>query len=263
MTAPWILSLLLTIGEGAVNPADQAWEAYLSGDFTLVDNIAAVSLNDSVLSPQAKSRIYIAWGCAEALRNRKAAAAAAFERAFNLNPDLHYTAADLPPPVWQVFQLVQERLGRRSEPTILPPISTPAIKEVIIHDTVRVNVPVLHQPAAILKSLAWPGWGHIDEGKSRGWTLAAVQAGVTAGFIGSLWVTIETRDDYLSAREEGDITRKFNRYNDAYRAAWVLGAAALTSYLYTQWDFFSSLPPPLRVELTTEGAYLTAIIHSR
>lgn len=225
------------------SPAEEAWEAYLAGNFSLVEKIFNESVTDTTLTQQEQARLYLALGCSDAMRGRDAIAATSFETALNLNPKLHLTASDLPPPVWRVFHPIQEKL---SEQPIVDPVAIEDKTESNTEpsrDTVRVYLERKRDRITTLKSLLLPGWGHIAEGNPRGYYVAGSQIALTSAFIWAVIKSRQTHQDYLNSREEGDISTSYKRYNDYYRLSWGIGAAVVLGYIAAQYDFFNSMPP--------------------
>ena len=95
-------------------PANEAWEAYLAGNFKLVEGIFNESIADTGLTKEEQARLYLALGCSDAMRDRNAIAATSFETALNLDQKLNLTASDLPPPVWRVFHPIQDRIRKQT-----------------------------------------------------------------------------------------------------------------------------------------------------
>ena len=105
--AGWSLLFVVILSVPALSgPAEEAWEAYLAGDFETVEAIVTESVADTSIDIKAHARLYLVLGCSDAMRGRDRTAAAEFEQALILDPTIKLTAADIPPPVWRVFKTV-------------------------------------------------------------------------------------------------------------------------------------------------------------
>jgi len=218
-------------------PADDAWDAWLVGDFDRVVTIAGRSGTDANLADSERSRIYFTLGCTEAMRGKDGFATVAFQKALDLNPALIVTQDELPPPVWRVFASIRERQAVTTGKSQTP------LKEIAARvDTIRIPVAVTRSKAAAVRSLIAPGWGHITEGKQRGYWIAGSEAILTAGWIASAIASSSARSDYLKARSSSDISNKYKTYNTYYQLSWGFGLSALALYIGTQYDFFTSMP---------------------
>jgi len=237
--------LLLSSLVFGVEPADSAWNAYLAGNFDLVEEIVFTAIKDTTLSDNTLARLYLALGCADAFRKRDAAATAEFEMALSLDPKLNLTEADLPPPVWKLYSPVRERIP---VPTVTSAIplrdTTKAVPTVVRMDTVRVFTPVMRDNGAVIRSLLYPGWGQVSEGSGRGWLWMGTETLLVTGWIVSALLESRAHDDYLTAREPQTITDRYDSWNNVSRLRQGFMYFSIAAYLAGQWDFFSS-PPPL------------------
>ena len=104
-------------------------------------------------------------------------------------------------------------------------------------------MPVVRRPSVVVKSLLYPGWGHLSEGRRRGTLFAGVEAVWLTGWILSAVAADNARDEYLQARSPEQISERYDRYNNYWRLAWGFGLAALATYIVAQFDFFTTPPP--------------------
>ncbi len=240
-----LISLLATCL--IAGPAEQAWDAYLAGNFKLVETIFNESISDTSLTPQEQARLYLALGCSDAIRNRNAIAAHSFETALIIDKKMHLTASDLPPPVWKVFNPIQEKVRNQPATESNKPALQSGSELPLPRDTVKVYVEKRRDRMITLKSLVLPGWGHIAEGKSKGYLFAGSELALASGLVWAVVKTGQARRDYLDSQSESDISRNYNRYNNYYRLFWGLGFAFVVTYLGIQYDFFTS---PLPISLS-------------
>jgi len=243
--------ILLSTSTVKAEPADDAWEAYLAGDFDLVAEIVSVAIADPTISNKERARLYLAIGCSDAMRGRDASASAAFEQTLTLNPSLKLTAGDLPPPVWKLFQPVHDRLVERRAVDLIP--ADTLIRSIIPvpPDTVRQLVPFTRPIKTVLKSIAFPGWGHLSERRRRGLIFSGVEA---IAIIGWVWATVnadQAREDYLRVVERDKMESSYDKYNRYYQLSWGLGITALATYIAAQVDFFAK-PPPLSLSIQNQ-----------
>jgi hypothetical protein len=241
------LLLLLPARQSIAGPADDAWNSFLAGDFSRVAGITQSKGEDSTLTPRERSRIYLALGCSEAMRNREAASINAFQRSLTLDPSIADSGLDLPPPV---LNILDPMLKSRRSALLIEPISQPVKSQPVLHDTVWVTRSVPLESAKVWRSLAFPGWGHLSNGDRVGWWFAGSEAAALAGFVIALNSTIQARDDYLGERSNPGIDNAYQRYNRNYKTTWGFGLLASGIYLACQWDMFTSNSP---VKLTFEG----------
>ncbi len=231
------------------DPAGAAWEAYLTGDFTRVETIFRAAVEDTSISDRQLARVYLAMGCADAMLKRAPDAATMFETALKLDPRMRLTDSDLPPPVWRIFQPIQERIVRAGVDTLKVPAEPRVSRSAPPPDTDRELVPYRRGRAAVLKSLAFPGLGHLSEGKRRGFIYMGIETLAVGGWIASMVAADRAHDDYLKARTPREISTRYDRYNRLYRLSWGFGLVAAGTYIIAQYDFFSR-PPPVGVALT-------------
>jgi hypothetical protein len=237
------------------NPADLAWEAYLAGDFDTVEYIVSTAISDSTLSVQDQARLYLALGCSDAIQGRDRTASAAFERSLILDPDNKLTSADIPPPVWLLYEPVLKRyIKANRESTVIEDLLGNGQEPVQV-DSVVSYIGVTHSRNAVLKSLVFPGWGHYSEGRARWKIFAGTQGVLLSGFAVALYERDRARDKYMREVYQPNMASAYDRYNRAHRASYGLGAALVVNYLVAQWDFFT-VPPPMTIKangLSTGG----------
>lgn len=235
--------LLLFPLQAYADTADDAWNAYLTGDFRRVEQLAITAGADTALAPDRRALIFFSLGSSYAMQNKDLAAYSSFKQAFQFDPLLRRNPIELPPPVWRVFKTVQDSI------TSLDVTNSPkkaAIPVVTRIDTVRIMQPTFLSKGAITRSLAFPGWGHIYENDRRGYKFLLGETILIAGFIYVIDQTDRAERKYLSAKTTPDISKYYNRYNSYYKLSWGLGTAVAAGYLIAQWDFFSR-PLPIKV----------------
>ncbi|MDP8228342.1 MAG: hypothetical protein P9M15_02690 [Candidatus Electryoneaceae bacterium] len=241
--------LLLMTAKGIAGPAEDAWNAYLSGNFAHVEMLTTVAFGDTTLSNGELARIFLAWGCSEAIRGRSVEAVGAFETALTLDPTIEMTSTDLPPPVWRLYEPVRQRMPKQ---IVTPPLGTVSDTifeplSVTMLDTVELIIPVYRDRSVSLRSLLYPGWGHWVEDRHSGWIYAGVETLMITGWVLSAIKADRARDDYLSDRQPDEIETSYNHYNNYYRLSWGFAIGAIATYVVAQVDFFSA-PPPISLD---------------
>ncbi len=265
-----LLTILAATSGALSDPADQAWEAYLAGNFSRVERLVKDGAADRTLNDASLARLNLALGCSYAMLSRDQDAQDAFETALTLDPSIDLSPVDIPPPVWRLFEPVRARMPKPEATGIslhtdeisirkgeLSPSSPPdigskgATRLLQPPDTVRLFMPVIRSPSASVKSLIYPGWGHLTEGRDRGKLFAGIEAVCLAGWILSAIAADRARNDYLQTRDPDLISERYDRYDQYYRLAWGFGIAALATYITAQLDFFT-VPPPVDTNIRTD-----------
>ena len=238
----FLLLTLLAYPAGC-EPVEDAWNAYLIGDFDKVEKIVSAALKVIDLPDSDRAMLYFTIGCSDAMQGREISANSAFEKALDLDPALRKKSVDLPPPVWELFYPIQERivLEKASEMGVSDPIvSDEVFRE---PDTVKVYIPIIRERKTILKSFSYPGWGHLSEGRKSGLVYCSVEALSVIGLFWSGIKTVEERDDYMKETDVKRVQSEYDEYNLYYNLTWGFGLAAAVTYIAAQIDFFSEIPP--------------------
>ncbi|NQT34553.1 hypothetical protein HQ587_05140 [bacterium] len=240
-----ILSLILIASSLRAGPAEEAWEAYLAGDFELVERIVIKAKDDIDLDSTQLGKLHLALGCSQAMRGMDAAAMTSFEMALLFDRSIDLSPTDLPPPVWKLFKPVHDRmlLYASTLPTGVEITDPKFSDERLRIDTLLIVEPLIHEPSATLKSLVFPGWGHLSEGRNSGFLFTGIEAAALTGLLISTLAADRARDDYLTARSEPEISDRYSTYNRYYQLSWGFALIAISNYLIAQVDFFTTSPP--------------------
>jgi len=263
-----VLFNAITFASLYAGPAEEAWEAYLAGDFDRVEQLVIEVASAETIDSTQLSGLYFALGCSDAILGRDSAAVTSFEIALSLDPSIDLSPVDLPPPVWKVYKPVRDRiLQRRSEKVDRQSTLTDSSRRADLPyeehaeiptriDTAFIVKPVYRASSATLKSLVFPGWGHITEGKRKGYVFAGIEAVAVTGLIISALDANRARDDYLKARTPVEIADRYDSYNRSYQLTWGLAVIVAATYLIAQVDFFNSQPPcPISLSLHDQKRY--------
>ncbi len=249
-----VLLLFLSVIPLRSEPVEDAWNAYLIGDFDKVEKIVSSSLKLPDLSDSTRAMLYFTVGCSDAMQGRDISAISAFERALDIDPGLRKKSSDLPPPVWEIFSPIQEKAASVRTSIIVE--AGPVFSENTINnpDTLKVYVPVMRDRSTILKSFSFPGWGHLSEGRKKGLVFGSIEALSVMCFVWSIAKTADERDDYLRENDVNQIQSEYDEYNLYYKLSWGFGLSTAITYIAAQIDFFSTLPPAsLSIENSPSG----------
>lgn len=224
---------LFADSKDSVNITDKAWEAYLRGDFASVEQLVMDAVLDNRVSSEQLARLYLTLGCADAMRGRSVAATTSFEMALINDPTLDPSSLELPPPVWSLFKPVRDRMPRYINNE----------KEIFITDSIEITKPVYRKRSNVLRSFAFPGWGHLSEDRNSGLIYAGLEIVSVTGLIISAVNMTNASKDYHSARDAVVIADRYDTYNLYYQLTWGFICLTAVNYLAAQIDFFSTPPP--------------------
>jgi hypothetical protein len=216
-----------------VNISDKAWEAYLRGDFAYVEKLVMSAIADNQITAEQLAKLYLTLGCADAMRGRSATATTSFEMALINDPTLDPSSLDLPPPVWNLFKPVRDRMPRYLD----------SEREILVTDSIEVIKPVYRKRADVLRTFAVPGWGHLSEGRKKGLFYVGMETIAVTGLVISAVNLTRAGEDYHSARDAVIIADRYDTYNIYYQLTWGFIFLTAANYLAAQIDFFSTPPP--------------------
>lgn len=249
-----LIAALLLFGYSslaAAGVAEDVWEAYLLGDFDRVGNLVKTAAADMTISDSELARCYLALGCAEAMQSKNKSSITAFERALTLNPDMEVSQGELPPPVWEIFKPVRDRMPFNKnnslvEIPVLKANSEDSLKQFPVEksqiDTLIVEIPTSISQSSAWKSLVYPGWGHLSEGNARWYIFAGIETAMISGLVISSVLANKARSDYLRESDPRKFDSEYRTYNTYYKLSIGFGTAAIVNYALTQWDFFTHPP---------------------
>ncbi len=267
-----VLLNIITFTSLYAGPAEEAWEAYLAGDFDRVEQLVIEAASAETIDSTQLSGLYFALGCTDAILGRDSSAVTSFEIALLLDSSIDLSPVDLPPPVWKVYKPVRDRILKHqteeADRQAIPEDSSrlmdlPAEIPTRI-DTAFIVKPVYRASSATIKSLIFPGWGHITEGKRKGYVFAGIEAIAVTGLIISALDANRARDDYLKARNPVEIADRYDSYNRSYQLTWGLAVIMAATYLIAQVDFFSAPPPyPVSLSINNRSHYAAKPINAQ
>lgn len=95
--------------------------------------------------------------------------------------------------------------------------------------------------SALVKSIVFPGWGHLYLDKKKSGIMLILGSVVTLpSMIYFIFDANKKEKDYLNETNSDDIQTKYDEYNQSYKTRNGLIAGYTIIWLYSQWDLFSS-----------------------
>lgn len=202
---------------------DELVTAYERGDYQRAAAVAESAAVDSAsIARDDRAYFLTYWAFSLVALSRDDEAVRIFRSLLALNPATDLNPEFVSPKIIVVF--------RRAKAEFTQPAAPPASGGKLLVDARRPT-----KPAALIRTLAWPGWGQSYRGqpkKGRIFKIASLAAavGLGAAQIGSYFA----HKDYLDARDAGRIDDTYALYNRWYRirnlslnvavSVWVFGA---------------------------------------
>jgi hypothetical protein len=109
---------------------------------------------------------------------------------------------------------------------------------------------------SLIRSLLFPGWGHIYTGDSKGWYLTFA-GGLT--FVSSVYFIIQTENkhsEYLNEKNPELVSSKYDSYNSYYKVRNISIILYGAVWLFSQFDLFTSSIdnfPVINLDITPSG----------
>ncbi|MCF6270159.1 MAG: hypothetical protein L3J41_10635 [Melioribacteraceae bacterium] len=97
----------------------------------------------------------------------------------------------------------------------------------------------------VIRSMAFPGWGHLYSGnKTKGLILTAANSITLGSMLYFIYDTNQKKSSYLNEIDPALIDKKYNAFNTSYKIRNGLIAAYALLWIYTQIDilFISEIP---------------------
>lgn len=235
-----VMSMLLTAIPEMNGKVAEVWNSYLAGDFGQVNQQVVILTSSSEINDLDKAILWLTLGCSEAMLGNNEQSAIAFSKSLEHHSELSVTAADLPPPVWSIYREVKSQF----KPKLIEALPTVENKNITAKK--KLSQPVLNVSkngeyllkTSALKSLIFPGWGHLSEGRETGKYIITAEIVLISGYIFAAIQTAEARDEYLKARDHRIIEERYEKYNDLSRLSKSLAIGAVGAYLIAQFDYF-------------------------
>lgn len=118
-------------------------------------------------------------------------------------------------------------------------------------NTPQVMPPPVESAGVTFRTLIFPGWEQIHQGKkTKGYIIAGAGAASLGSFVMFDLLRRSARDDYLSATTPESASSKYQVYNRYYKAQVYSGIVFVAVYFYSQFDAFFDLPPRLDSDIT-------------
>jgi hypothetical protein len=222
-------------------------------DYARVVGLADTLLQQASLTPNERIEILETQGIAQYSLQELDGALATFAALLKIAPDCTLDPGKTSPKIIRFFDEIKESLAQQK-----------AAAATVRIDTVRLyDQGGRKLPGAMVRSLLWPGWGHLyQQRRNTGIALAAANLALLGS---SLYFAGDCRDKqhaYLSAAEESLIAGRYQSYNTAYKTRNALIASYALFWLLSQADLLIFHPPPAgsaaawivpNVELTGQG----------
>lgn len=210
MTARAIIPLALCLAASLAaqnRPVlDELVEAYERGDYRRVVAVADSAAADSVaLTADDRAYCLTYWAFSLVALSRDDEAARRFRQLLELRPATELNPEFVSPKIISVFRKAQSEQRQ----AVAPP------------DGIKLSVGA-HQPSkpgALLRTLAWPGWGQSYRGQARKGRIFKIASLAAAAGLGATAVgCYVTHQQYLDARDADRIGDTYATYNRWYRS---------------------------------------------
>ncbi len=197
--------------------------AYEAGQYRRVAALADSSAADTAsLSRDERAYLYTYWAFSLVALSREAEAEDKFKLLLALKPETDLNPEFVSPKIIAVFR--NARAGQQRAAAPPGRSGSPLVGE---------GRPA--KPGALIRSLAWPGWGQSYRGQARkGRIFKVASLAAVAGLVAAQAGTSYAHNRYLEAGDPGRIEGTYTTYNRWYRArnlainvavtVWVLGA---------------------------------------
>lgn len=218
---PLALCLAATLAAQPRPALDELVQAYERGDYRRVTAVAESLAADTTAMP-ADDRAYFLtyWAFSLVALSREDEAVERFRQLLELRPATDLNPEFVSPKIIGVFRKAQAEQRQ----TAAPPDGI----------TLRTEDRAPSKPGALLRTLAWPGWGQSYRGQSRKGRTLRIAALAAAAALGTTEVGCYlTHQQYLDARDPDRIADTYTTYNRWYRcralavnlavSVWVVG----------------------------------------
>lgn len=179
----------------------------------------------SKFSPGQLSEIHQILGLIYYSQNKIDSALEQFESALSINPKLKLDPVFVSPKILAFFKQVKRdvsnKKSKRSD-------SQHEVRYIMLDDV---------RPAAAVRSMVWPGWGHLYKGeKTKGRILALAWGLSIAGTLGSHLARQNAQDKYLSETNPQNVQSRFDSFNNLHKVRNSLVILSTGIWLYSYWD---------------------------
>ena len=187
--------------------------------------------------------IYLLKGISHYSLNQSESVKDCFFEILNLNKNYKINESKVSPKIINEFEKLKIEYGRfitNNESLITVKTDT------LYHtDTLYIKESRDIYSGTILRSLAFPGWGHLYSGdKTKGWILTSATTLSLSSMLYFIFDAENKRSQYLSEVDPMLIEKKYTNYNTSYKIRNTLIATYALIWIYTQIDilFLSEIP---------------------
>lgn len=187
------------------------------------------------------TQVHTTLGIIKYTQNSQQEAREQFETALSLTPELSLDPALVSPKILSFFDTLKADLTTSSGAG---------------GDTVNVRYIVLQdpRPAAAMRSIVVPGWGHFYKGESKkGILLTGLWAATAGGTLAAHLGRQQARDRYRAARDPDDIAARYKTYNSRNKLRNGLALAAAGVWVFS---YFDVLVKPVQISDSNSTASL-------
>jgi len=223
------------------------WNTYMAGDFRRVNQQVIALSNSSAIRDRDKAILWLTLGCSEAMLGNTEHSAEAFTRSLGYHSDFGITSSDLPPPVWAIYQQVKQDYQIEIDNSIAQSDAVDVDSETLTKIEGKLPIKSIHDvgktikhpyKSSAIKSVIFPGWGQLSDGRGSGKYIIATEIVLVTGFIVTAMQTSHAREDYLKERVPESIEDKYSKYNNLSRLSTALAFTSVGAYLLAQLDYF-------------------------
>ncbi|MCU0606538.1 MAG: hypothetical protein MUF78_03765 [Candidatus Edwardsbacteria bacterium] len=203
---PLALCLAATLAAQPRPALDALVEAYERGDYRRVAAIAESAAADTTaLSADDRAYLLTYWAFSLVALSREDDAVARFRQLLELRPATELNPEFVSPKIIGVFRQAQAQHRRADAPSD--------------GITLQVEDRAPSKPGALLRTMAWPGWGQSYRGQARKGRILRIAALAAAAALGATEVgCYVTHQQYLDARDADRIADTYTTYNRWYRS---------------------------------------------
>ncbi|MBU0473955.1 MAG: hypothetical protein KKF62_07295 [Bacteroidetes bacterium] len=241
-----ILSLLFYFNifgqnKGGLEELKTQFESF---NYSNVISIASILLQDKEqFSEDEIIEIYLVKGISHYSLDQSELVKDCFFEILNLNKNYKINASKVSPKIINEFEKLKIEYGRfitNNESLITVKTDT------LYHtDTLYIKESREIYSELIVRSLAFPGWGHLYSGdKTKGWILTSATALSLSSMLYFIFDAENKHSQYLNEVDPLLIEKKYNDYNTSYKIRNTLIATYAIIWIYTQIDilFLSDIP---------------------
>ena len=159
-----------------------------------------------------------------------------YDSNYQINP------SEVSPKIIRVFEEIKAKYALNNRKNIQIVEKTDTLYSV---DTLIIKTDSRFYSETIIRSMVYPGWGHLYSGnKTKGWLFTSVNTILLGSMVYFIYDTNQKESDYLSEIDPKVIDEKYDSYNKSYKIRNSIIITYALAWIYTQIDmlFFSEIP---------------------